>query len=130
MAMKGDSVVMQAQAGRGNWGLEKGEEGVVGPISLPTNALETVFSFLPRSERARLALVNWQVAEVVVPGVNAERQKVSPLMIPISHSHHTTDALPVPDPHHIPSRYRQLPSASRGDHHTAQRAWHHPGTGP
>lgn len=51
------------------------------PIPVPTAVLEEVLSFLPRVERARLVLVSRQAADAIVPGVNAERQKVSSCLL-------------------------------------------------
>lgn len=47
------------------------------PIPVSTEVLTKVLSYLPRAERARLCLTNSQMAQSIVPGVNAERQKVS-----------------------------------------------------
>lgn len=52
-----------------------------GPIPIPTEVLEEIFSFLPRSERARLVFVSRQAADTIIPGVNAEREKVSPSLL-------------------------------------------------
>lgn len=52
------------------------------PILLPTNALAEIFSFLPQSDRARLALLSSQTPDAILPGVDAERKKVpSPVLL-------------------------------------------------
>ena len=51
-------------------------------IHLPRDAMAEVFKCLPRSQRAQLALMGWQTAEAIIPAVNADRQKVSPIHTP------------------------------------------------
>jgi len=41
-------------------------------IPLPSDALVEVFAFLPRTDRIRLALLNRQVAPILVPGLMFE----------------------------------------------------------
>lgn len=47
------------------------------PIFLPTDALAEVLSFLSLVEREGLALCSAQMAQVIVPRVNAARKRVS-----------------------------------------------------
>lgn len=80
MAKKGVSKQKAVKTGRGTRERKcvsgSRQQPAMKPISLPTEALAEVFRFLPRDDRAHLVLVG-QTADAIIPGVNAERKKVS-----------------------------------------------------
>jgi len=70
------------------------------PKLLPIEALKEIFSFSPRSKRARLVLVNSQVAHIIVSAINSERQQVS-LLTPHTLASTYAYSYRIPDPLHL-----------------------------
>lgn len=96
---KGVSKPKVKGAGKGRKGSKRGKQQPQPPIHLPTDALAEVFEFLPRDQRAQLALISSQAAEAILPGLKAERQKVSPCFTPPTtnyHSYHNSRFSPPP----------------------------------
>ena len=57
------------------------------PIPLPTAALAEIFKWMPRPQRFQLAQMSSQTAEVILPGLEAEHQKVSSILSHLPHPH-------------------------------------------